>query len=189
MKTKHPHSAGPLVVAAVGLSLIALTACSGNSANSVPAGSAGAGTSAVNGVSTITSQSTGKTVNGCTLVTAQQLSAAVGVKYTAIHYSGIGSICNVTGANATDSFFYQVDKEDGSITTWSSELATIKEDDGSFISVSGIGDRAAQGAVKEFAAESDGYIVVVVNADVNNPSTASTFTRTKEIEKLLVSKI
>jgi hypothetical protein len=29
----------------------------------------------------------------------------------------------------------------------------------------------------------------VVNADVNNPSTASTFTRTKEIEKLLVSKI
>jgi hypothetical protein len=34
----------------------------------------------------------------------------------------------------------------------------------------------------------DGYIVVVVNADVN-VATASTFTRTKKIEKLLISKL
>jgi hypothetical protein len=77
----------------------------------------------------------------------------------------------------------------GVATTWASEVATIKEDDGSETSVSGIGDQAAQGAVKEFAAEAKGYIVVVVNADVNNPPTASSFTRTKVIAKLLVGKV
>jgi hypothetical protein len=46
----------------------------------------------------------------------------------------------------------------------------------------------AQGGVKEFAAEADGSIVVVVNADVN-VATSSTFTRTKKIEKLLISKL
>ena len=88
----------------------------------------------------------------------------------------------MTGVNVTDGFFYEVDKEDATITTWSSELAVLKQDDGSYTSVSGIGDRAAQGAIKEFAAEADGYIVVVVNADVN-VATASTFTRTKKDRK------
>jgi hypothetical protein len=37
--------------------------------------------------------------DGCKLVTAQQLSQATGVQYTAIQDSGIGSICNVTGAS------------------------------------------------------------------------------------------
>jgi hypothetical protein len=189
VNTRFPHSAGRIAVSAAGLALVVLTACSSGSASSTPPGSGEGGTSAANGVSTTTGQSSGKTVDGCTLVTAQQLSAAVGVKYTAIQYSGSGTICNVTGASPTDSFYYHVDKEGGPITTWSSELATIKEDDGSFTSVSGIGDRAAQGAVKEFAAESGGYIIVVVNADVNNPATASSFTRTKKIEKMLISRI
>jgi hypothetical protein len=187
--TPHLHSAGRLVVAAGGLSLVALTACSSGSANTTPPGSGGAGTSAASGVSTVTGQSSGKAIDGCALVTAQQLSASVGVKYTAIQDSGTGSICNVTGASITDSFYYHVDKEDSSLNTWSGKLAVIKEDDGSFTSVSGIGDRAAQGAIKEFAAESGGYIIVVVNADVNNPPTASSFARTKKIEKLLISKI
>jgi hypothetical protein len=56
-------------------------------------------------------------------------------------------------------------------------------------SVSGIGDRAAQRGVKEFAAESGGYIVEVTNADVNNPATASSFTRTKKIAQPLISKL
>ena len=58
----------------------------------------------------------------------------------------------------------------------------------SLASIAALTDRAAQGAVKEFAAEAGGYIVVVVNADVN-VATASTFTRTKKIEKLLISKL
>jgi len=53
----------------------------------------------------------------------------------------------------------------------------IERDDGSETSVSGIGDRAVQGAVKEFGAEAKGYIVLVTNADFNNPATASTFAR------------
>jgi hypothetical protein len=185
----RPLSAGRIITAAGGLSLLVLTACSSGSAGTTSPGGGGAGTSAASGASAVTGQSSGKAVNGCTLVTAQQLSAAVGVTYTAIQYSGTGSICNVTAASITDAFYYHVDKEDGSLNTWNGELATIKEDDGSFASVSGIGARAAQGAIKEFAAESAGYIIVVVNADVNNPPTASSFARTKKIEKLLVSKI
>jgi hypothetical protein len=185
MITRLPHLAGPIAVAA-GLPLIALAACSNGSASpSSPA--TGAGTSASNGAPAVTGQTSGQTVSGCTLVTAQQLSQAVGVKYTAVQ-SSVGSICNVTGASATDSFFYTVNMEDA-LNTWSAELATIKQDDGSYTSVSGIGDRAAQGAIKEFAAEADGYIVGVVNADVNNPATESSFARTKEIEKLLISKL
>lgn len=187
---RHSQAAGRVVLAA-GLSLAslaALTACSGSSASTTAQGGAGAGTAAANPVSTTTAQAAGKQVNDCTLVTAAQLSAAVGVKYTSVQASGTGTICNVTGVNVTDGFFYEVDKEDGTITTWSGELAILKEDDGSYTSVSGIGDRAAQGGVKEFAAEADGYIVVVVNADVN-VATASTFTRTKKIEKLLISKL
>jgi hypothetical protein len=185
--TRFPHLVGPIVVGA-GLSLIALAACSSGSASPTSPTSGGAGTSAGSSVPAAGGQSSGTTVDDCTLVTAQQLSQAVGVKYTAIQNSGIGTICNVTGASATDSFYYHVNKEDA-LNTWSGELATIKEDDGSFASVSGIGDRAAQGAIKEFAAESDGYIIVVVNADVNNPATESSFARTKKIEELLVSKI
>lgn len=188
VSNRHLHFAGPAVVAAAGLSLIAATACSGGSAGNTPPGG-GAGTAAAGAAAAAAGQSPGKTVDGCTLVTAQQLSQAVGVRYTAIQGSGIGSICNVTGASAADSFYYHVDKEDGSLNTWSGELAIIKEDDGSYTSVSGIGDRAAQGAVKEFAAESGGYIVVVVNADVNNPPTESSFTRTRKIEKLLTGKL
>jgi hypothetical protein len=188
MNIRHRLFAGRIAITAGSLSLVVLTACSSGSASTASPGG-GAGTSAASGASTVTGQSSGKTIDGCVLVTAQQLSAAVGVKYTAIQASGTGTICNVTGASITDSFYYHVDKEDGSVNTWSGELATIKEDDGSFASVSGIGDQAAQGAVKEFAAESGGYIVVVVNADVNNPPTASSFARTKKIEKLLTSKI
>jgi Protein of unknown function (DUF3558) len=186
MITRLPHLAGPIVVAA-GLSLVALAACSNGSASPTSPAN-GAGTSASNGVPAVSGQTSGKTVNGCALVTAQQLTQAVGVKYTAVQYSGTGTICNVTGVSVTDSFFYTVNKEDA-LNTWTGELATIKQDDGSYASVSGIGDRAAQGAIKEFAAESDGYIIVVVNADVNNAATESSFARTKKIEELLISKI
>jgi hypothetical protein len=188
---RHSRAAGRFVLAAAGLSLaslVTLTACTGSSASSTAQGGTGAGTPAANPVSTTTAQAAGKEVSDCTLVTAAQLSAAVGVKYTSVQPSGTGTICNVTGVAVTDGFFYEVDKEDGTINSWSSELAVLKEDDGSYTSVSGIGDRAAQGAIKEFAAEADGYIVVVVNADVN-VATASTFTRTKKIEKLLISKL
>ena len=128
-------------------------------------------------------------VDGCKLVTAQELSQAVGVQYTAIQASDFDSFCNVTGAQVTDSFFFIVDKEGAPPNTWAAQVATIKRDDGSETAVSGVGDRAVQGAVKEFAAEAKGYIVLVTNADFNNPPTARTFARSKKIAQLLISKL
>jgi hypothetical protein len=167
-------------VAAVGVTAFTLTSCSSSShpAASPATGAAGAAAS-----------SSGKPVNGCKLVTAQELSQAVGVKYTAIQSSDFGAFCNVTGAQVTDSFFFIVDKEGAPPNTWDAQVAIIKRDDGSETSVSGVGDRAVQGAVKEFGAEAKGYIVLVTNADFNNPPTASTFTRSKKIAQLLISKL
>jgi hypothetical protein len=186
-------------VATAGLSLVLLTACqSGSDALSAPAAPGGDGAAAASSAAAAASSaiaavaggsSVGSTSGSCTLVTPQELTAATGVTYTKIVDSGIGTICNVTGASLADSFYYHVDKEDGTITTWAAEIATIKEDDGSETSVSGLGDQAAQGAVKEFAVESKGKIVVVANADVNNPATEKDFTRTKKIEQLLISKL
>ena len=184
MNIRYPRSASRIAGTAAGLSLLALAACAHSAATSA----ASAASPAASGPAA-TGQSPAKPVDGCALVTAAELSQAAGVRYTAISNSGTGTICNVTGASETDSFYYHVDREDGTLTTWNNEVGTIKEDDGSVTGVAGIGDRAAQGAVKEFAAETGGYIVVVVNADVNNPPTSSSFTRTKLIEKLLVSKL
>jgi hypothetical protein len=41
----------------------------------------------------------------------------------------------------------------------------------------------------EFAAEAKGYIVLVTNADFNNPPTARTFGRRKKIAQPLISKL
>jgi hypothetical protein len=169
-------------VAVVGVTALILSSCS---SSSHPVGSSGAAA----GSSSPTTGGTSATVaDSCALVTAAELSQAVGVQYTAIQGSD-GSFCNVTGANVTDNFFFIVDKEGAPPNTWNAQVAIIKRDDGSETSVSGIGDRAAQGAVKEFAAEAKGYIVLVTNADFNNPATASTFTRSKTIAQLLISKL
>lgn len=139
--------------------------------------------------STDTVKSSSKSVNLCSSVSAADLSQAVGVTYT--KSNGDDHLCNVTGAAITDTFVYNVNKEggDGAINTWDSEVAVIKRDDGSITTVSGIGDRAVQGAVKEFGVESKGYIVTVINADFNNPPTAQDFTRSKKIAQFLISKL
>lgn len=189
MPIHEPRVSARFVIVGVGLCLVTLTACSssGSPPHSIAhGGAAGAGTGVTSQVS---GGSSASAVDGCTMISAATLSEAVGAHYTAIQDSGNGAICNVTGASPTDSFEYIVGKEGPPINTWAEQVATIKEDDGTEKSVAGIGDRAIQGGVKEFAAESKGYIVVVINADVNNPATASTFARTKKIEKLLIGKL
>lgn len=57
--TKHPHSASRIVLAAVGLSLVVLTACSSGSATKTAQGSDGAGTPATSRPSTTTGQPSG----------------------------------------------------------------------------------------------------------------------------------
>jgi hypothetical protein len=169
-------------VAIVGLTALTLSSCSGSSH---PAGSSGG---AAGSTSATTSGASATEASSCTLVTAAELTQAVGVRYTAVQGSD-GSFCNVTGANVTDSFFFIIDKEGAPPNTWDAQVAIVKRDDGSDTSVSGIGDRAVQGAVKEFAVEAKGYIVLVTNADFNNPATASTFARSKTISQLLISKL
>ncbi len=164
-----------------------VTACGSNDSSGTTSAPAGARAAAAG--ATDAAAGAAKAVNGCALVTAADLSKAVGVTYSKIDSVNGGSLCNVTAAAETNSFAFHVDREDGSLTTWTGEVATIKADDGSSTPVSGIGDQAAQGAIKEFAAESRGYIVVVINGDVNNQATAKDFTHSKSIARLLVSKL
>lgn len=178
-------------LAVLGATALTLSSCSDSSQPAASSTSSQAGAATVPSGSGSTGPSTSATsaqlADVCALVTPAEVSQAVGVQYTAIQ--GSDGFCNVTGANVPDSFFYIVDKEGEPPNTWDAQLAIIKRDDGSETSVSGVGDRAAHGAVKEFAAEAKGYIVLVTNADFNNPATASTFTRSKTIAQLLISKL
>jgi hypothetical protein len=177
-----------LSAAGAGLCLLGLTACSSSS----PAGASGNAAAAGGGTSTTAAAaaaasggSPGKTVDACTLVTAAELSVAVGVQYSAITAPG-GSLCSVTGPGSA-SFDYTVQKESPA-NTWSEQVATIKGDDGQALSEPGIGDQAVWGG-KEFAAEADGYIVGVIGADFPSTPQGSGFVRTGKIAKLLISKL
>jgi hypothetical protein len=124
-------------------------------------------------------------VDACTLVTAAELSQAVGVTYTAITAPG-GSLCSVSGPGSA-SFDYTVQAESPA-NSWSEQVATIKGDDGQALSEPGIGDKAVWGG-KEFAAEAVGYIVGVIGADFPSTPQGSGFVRTGKIAKLLISKL
>jgi hypothetical protein len=119
------------------------------------------------------------------MVTAAELSQAVGVQYTAITDPG-GNICDVKGPGSA-SFDYTVQKESPA-NTWSQQVAVIKGDDGQALSEPGIGDRAVWGG-EEFAAEADGYIVGVIGADFPSTPQGSGLVRTGKIAKLLISKL
>jgi hypothetical protein len=169
----------PLVAVGAGLCLLSLTSCSGSSPTSASGSASAAGVAAA-----ASGGSSSKTVDGCTLVTAAELSQAVGVQYTAI--TAAGNLCSVMGPGSA-SFDYTVQKESPA-NTWSLQVATIKGDDGQALSEPGIGDKAVWGG-KEFAAEADGYIVGVIGADFPSTPQGSGFVRTGKIAKLLISKL
>jgi hypothetical protein len=174
----------PFAAVGAGLCLLSLTACSSSPSTSPTGGATAAG----NGSSATAAASgglSGKTADPCTLVTAAELSQAVGVQYRAISDPG-GDLCDVTGPGPA-SFDYTVAAESPT-NTWSQQVAVIKGDDGQALSEPGIGDRAVWGG-KEFAAEADGYIVGVIGADFPSTAQGSGFTRTGKIAKLLISKL
>ena len=178
----------PLVAAGAGRCLLSLTGCSGSSSATASGGPAAAGSTssaAAGAASAAAGGSSGKAVDACTLVTAAELSQAVGVQYTAITDPG-GSICGVKGSGSA-SFDYTVQQESPA-NTWSEQVATIKGDDGQALSEPGIGDKAGWGG-EEFAAEADGYIVGVIGADFPSTPQGSGFVRTGKIAKLLISKL
>jgi hypothetical protein len=187
MTTRSIRQYTPLVAAGAGLCLLTLTACSGSSPTSASgsAAAAGGGSSATAGAASAASGgSPGKTGDPCSLVTAAELSQAVGVHYAAI--TGAGDLCSVMGPGSA-SFDFTVQKESPT-NTWSQQVAIIKGDDGQALSEPGIGDRAVWGG-KEFAAEADGYIVGVIGADFPSTPQGSGFVRTGKIAKLLISKL
>jgi hypothetical protein len=179
----------PLAAAGAALCLLSLTACKSSSpASAAGTPAAAAGTSSAAAAATASAASGGsaaKAVDPCTLVTAAELSQAVGVQYTAITAPG-GSLCSVSGPGSA-SFDYTVEQE-SAINTWSEQVATIKGDDGQALSEPGIGDKAVWGG-KEFAAEADGYIVGVIGADFPSTPQGTGFVRTGKIAKLLISKL
>jgi len=184
MTTRSIHRYTPLVTVGAGLCLLSLTACASSSSTS-PSGSVAATGGGSSTAAVAASAAAGKTVDACTLVTAAELSQAVGVQYTAISDPG-GDLCGVTGPGPA-SFDYTVQAESPT-NTWSEQVATIKGDDGQALSEPGIGDKAVWGG-KEFAAEADGYIVGVIGADFPSTAQGTGFVRTGKIAKLLISKL
>jgi hypothetical protein len=178
----------PLAAVGAGLCLLSLTACSSSSSTSASGNAAtadGTSSAAVGAPSAASGGSSGKTADACTLVTAAELSQAVGVHYTAIAAPG-GYLCGVSGPGSA-SFDYTIKKESPT-NTWSQQVAIIKSDDGQALSEPGIGDKAVWGG-EEFAAEADGYIVGVIGADFPSTPQGSGFVRTGKIAKLLISKL
>jgi hypothetical protein len=120
----------PLVAVGAGLCLLSLTACSSSSSAAASGGAAAAGggaSAAAVAASAASGGSSGKTVDACTLVTAAELSQAVGVQYTGITDPG-GNLCAVKGPGSA-SFDYTVQAESAA-NAWSEQVATIKGDDG-----------------------------------------------------------
>lgn len=186
MTTFSIRQYAPLVAVGAGVCLLSLTACSGSSSTTASAAAAGSTASAAAvAASAASGGSSGKTVDACHLVTAAELSQAVGVRYTAITDPG-GDLCGVKGPGSA-SFSYTVERE-SPVNTWSQQVAVIKGDDGQALSEPGIGDKAVWGG-EEFAAEADGYIVGVIGADFPSTAQGSGFVRTGKIAKLLISKL
>jgi hypothetical protein len=188
MTTLSIRRYAPLVAVGAGVCLVSLTACSGSSSATASGGAGAAGgtaSAAAVTASAASGGSSGKTVDACSLVTAAELSQAVGVQYTAITNPG-GGICGVKGPGSA-SFNYTVQKESPA-NTWTQQVAIIKGDDGQALSEPGIGDKAVWGG-EEFAAEADGYIVGVIGADFPSTAQGSGFVRTGKIAKLLISKL
>jgi hypothetical protein len=176
----------PLAAVGAGLCLFSLAACAGSSSTSAAgnAGATGDTPAAAAAATAAAGGSSAPTVSSCAVVTAAQLSQAVGVEYKSITASG--SLCDVSGPGAAG-FDYTIEKE-SPVNTWSQQVAIIKGDDGQALSEPGIGDRAVWGG-KEFAAEADGYIVGVIGADFPSTPQGSGFVRTGKIAKLLISKL
>jgi len=185
MTTRSIRQNIPLVAVGAGLCLLSLTACSSSSSTSAAAAGGSSAAAAAATAPATSGGSPGKTVDACTMVTAAELSQAVGVQYTAVTDPG-GNICDVKGPGSA-SFDYTVQKESPA-NTWSQQVAVIKGDDGQALSEPGIGDRAVWGG-EEFAAEANGYIVGVIGADFPSTPQGSGFVRTGKIAKLLISKL
>ena len=186
MTTQSIRRSLPLAAAGAALCLLSVAACAGSSPPGAAgnAGAAGDTSAAAVAATAAAGSSSFAAVNGCALVTAAQLSQAVGVQYKSI--TAAGNVCNVTGPGSA-SFDYTVEKESPA-STWNQQVAIIKGDDGQALSEPGIGDRAVWGG-KEFAAEAKGYIVGVIGADFPSTPQGSGFVRTGKIAKLLISKL
>jgi hypothetical protein len=170
---------------AAGLGLIALAACGGSPAASSAGGS---GTSAGDSGAAspaATQAAAAKPVNVCSMLTAKQASALVGVTYTKATPSG-GSMCSYASTTAPIPMFIIVSSGSGA-AAWTEALGTLKEDGGDTPrTFSGVGDRAA-GDGTQFDVQSGGWIVDVHGGDPSG--NGSSFPKSTAVAKALISAL
>ena len=179
----------PILVAAASLLLVAAsaTACSsGTKTTAAPlAGSTAASTSStgVGGTGTSAGGTSGP-VDVCSLLTAAQASAIVGVHYASATSSP--NMCNYMPTNAPVGMFIIISQGAGD-AAWKAELSTLQSDGGTTPkTISGVGDRAA-GAGIELAVQAGDRIIDVHGGDPN--SGTGVFTKSVAVAKAIISAL
>jgi hypothetical protein len=176
-----------LAVAAGSLAALCLTACHSGSASSAaapPPGGSTAATAAAAG--TAAAGTTAGTLHACSLLSAAQASAAVGVTYSKATEASAGQQCSYATTDAPIPLFIIVSPGAGA-AAWTSELATLQEDAGSApITLSGAGDRAA-GCGTEIAVQDGGYIIDVHGGDPLG--TGNAFPKSIDVAKVIIAAL
>ena len=168
---------------AAGLGLIALAACGGSPAASSGGGSgSSAGDAAASPAAT--QSAAGKSVDVCSLLSAKQASALVGVTYTKATSSS--GMCSYATTTAPIPMFIIVSSGSGA-AAWTEALGTLKEDGGETPKTfSGVGDRAA-GDGTQFDVQSGSWIVDVHGGDPSG--NGSSFPKSTAVAKALISAL
>lgn len=175
-----------LGAAAASLAVLGLAACGGGSAGSPAAASGGGSASTAGAQAAAASAGTASTVHVCSLLSAAQASAIVGVQYSSAKEASGGSMCTYATTTAPIPLFIIVSPGAGS-AAWKSELAILEQDAGSApITLSGAGDRAAGGGT-EIAVQDGSYIIDVHGGDPSGTGTA--FPKSIALAKALIAAL
>jgi hypothetical protein len=176
-----------LAVAAGSLAALGVTACHSGAASSAAAPSSGGeSTPAAAQATAAAAGTTAGTVHACSLLSAAQASAAVGVTYTSATEASSGQMCSYATTAAPIPMFIIVSPGAGT-AAWNGELATLEEDAGSKpITLSGAGDRAA-GCGTEIAVQAGGYIIDVHGGDPLG--TGNAFPKSIAVAKVIIAAL
>jgi hypothetical protein len=183
----HP-SRLTLGAVAASLAVLGLAACGGSSPGSsaaTSAGTNGAGGTAV-AQATAAAGGTASTVHACSLLSAAQASAIVGVHYSSATESAQGSMCSYATTDAPIPMFIIISPGAGT-AAWKEQLGIIEEDSGSApVTLHGVGDRAA-GSGTEIGVQSGSYIIDVHGGDPNG--TGAAFAKSIEVAKAIIAAL
>ena len=156
-----------VIVTVVSLVVVSLAACTSSTKTSSSAGKAPDSTSTTAPGGDATTAATGP-VDVCSLMTAAQASAIVGVQYT----SATSSTNTCTYATTAAPIPLSINITAGSDADWQTEVSTIQEGAGAApTTFSGVGDHASGGG-NQFGVESGKWIIDILGGDpINNVTT------------------